>query len=760
MPSGRLLLIAALPCLLTATAYGQFTNLGLFAGDVRDITAYDNGGSTELLIATAGRHAVYRCGQSRWEPAADGPCSTVEVEVDRTAGHSGLVWLVVDGRLLIHKPGSPWDSSGWTLLKGITRTDTLCGHVSGMYIGGDGTVYRTTDGGQTLAPLATFANERIASIAVYNQTLFYVVGGKSLYRCQDDSNGFVASRVEIADSATTGAGVTSVAIDANDPRNSSGLNRFFITTTGRPASLYRSDDGGKTWTRMPDPPTSRRMTSVRFAGFRDKRRVFAGGGYSDNYGQTWTVIPETTVATLLGYVSGRATGPDLVEDPNTPNLVYFASDIGVGQWDMTMTKAGEIHNALGIEEVAVFDLARVASEPAADGIAWAATDHGLGKTMACPATAGGGEWLFPIRPKDDTMPLVRVALHPSDLDIVLAGDTTGTIYRTTNGGATAESWSAVFSTRDPTFVRRYASPEKAAITAIRILGSGSTIVYSATACRDGKFEGAVYRSLNNGTTWDDDFAAVSGSGLNMPANDLAFLDEMVWAGVGQSEDSRSDAKGIYVRLSITGAANWWKLPTGTELDKQAVLAIEGVQIGSLRMLYAATEQGVFRGRLDNAEGSTWSWKDISPDGKQRYARLAVDPDNPNRICAAHDGTIWSSSDGGGTWGAVPCTDITSHDQVLMLAHDNLLIGTGRGLFAASDETFDVAGRIRTLPIVHAPATQPSGAVVAGPQESPKKTPGLLPFEMPSFFGLGIVDTVGIWLPLLAWIAIMRHNRSK
>jgi len=109
---------------------------------------------------------------------------------------------------------------------------------------------------------------------------------------------------------------------------------------------------------------------------------------------------------------------------------------------------------------------------------------------------------------------------------------------------------------------------------------------------------------------------------------------------------------------------------------------------------------------------------------------------------------------------VPCTDITSHDQVLMLAHDNLLIGTGRGLFAASDEAFDVAGRIRTLPIVHVPATQPSGAVVAGPQESPKKTPGLLPFGLPTFFGLGIVDTVGIWLPLLVWIAISRHNRSK
>ncbi len=760
MPSGRVLLIAALPCMLSATASGQFANLGLFAGDVRDIATYNNGGSTELLIATAGRHAVYRCGHSRWEPAADGPCSAVELEVDRTPGQAGLVWLVADGRLLVHKPGSPWDSSGWASVKGVTRTDTLCGHLSGMYIGGDGTVYRTTDGGQTLAPLATFANERIASIAVYNPTLFYIVSGKSLYRCQDDSNGFVASRVEIADGAIATAGVASAAIDASDPRNGSGLNRFYVTTIGQPAGLYRTDDGGNTWTRAAVAPAAGHTTAVRFAALRDKRRIFFGGSYSDNYGQTWNAIPETTVATSLGYASGRATGLALAEDPNTPNLVYFASDIAVGQWDMTATKAGEVHNALGIEDVAVFDLARVTGEPAAEGIAWAATDHGLGKTLAFPATAGGDEWLFPIRPKDDNMPLVTVALHPGDMDIVLVGDKVGTIYRTTNGGVTTEDWSTVFSTRSQPFAKRYTSPENAAITAIGILGRGSTMVYAATACGEGKFEGAVYRSLNNGTTWDDDFAAVSGSSLNMPVNDLAFLDEMVWAAVGQPQDLRSDAKGIYVRLSITGTANWWKMPTGTELDKQAVLAVEGVQIGSMRMVYAATEQGVFRGRLDNAEGSTWSWKEISPDGRQPYTRLAVDPDNPNRVCAARDSTIWSSSDGGGTWGTLPCADVTSGDQVLMLAHDNLLMGTGSGLFAASDEAFDVAGRIRTLPIVRAPATQPSAVVAAGPQDSPKQPPCLLPFGLPSFFGLGIVDTVGIWLPLLAWIAIARHNRSK
>src|SRR5690606_23467144 len=138
-------------------------------------------------------------------------------------------------------------------------------------------------------------------------------------------------------------------------------------------------------------------------------------------------------------------------------------------------------------------------------------------------------------------------------------------------------------------------PERVVVTAVRFVSRDSTIVYASTAADDGKHEGAVYRSLNNGTSWDDDFAAVSGLSLNMPVNDLAFLDNVVWAAVGNPQDPRPEAKGLYTRLSIMAAAEWRRLPTGTDLDSQAVLAVDGVEGGSLKVLYAATEQGVFCG---------------------------------------------------------------------------------------------------------------------------------------------------------------------
>lgn len=745
--------------LASSRAEGQLVNLGLFGGEVRDIAVRPEGASTELLIVTGGCDGIYRCGLNGWEPAFGCPCNATEIEADLTPGSAGTVWAIIDGRVRVHRPGQPWSESGWSTDNSVGRADALHGHASGMYIGGDGTVYRSTDADRTLAPLATFPGDRIQSIAVYKPTLFYVVSGTCLYQCQDDSNGFVATKLEAACDGAPITDVAMVAIDPADPRNASALNRFFIWSDGPSGGLFRTDDGGKTWTRLPVSTAPGRRPSIRFASFRDKRRVFFADRYSDNHGQSWNEMPETTVATTLGVVSGRAAGL-ATQDPNAPSLIYFATATGVGQWDMTANRATEVHNAAGIRGVTVFDIARVSDDPAARTLIWAATDRGLGKTQVYPAATDVSDWLFPVRPLDETVPLSTVALHPRDLEIVLAGDVAGTIYRTTTGGIDASCWAAVFSTRNSPFNTRYRVPEKTAITAIRIVDRESNIVYASTAATDNRFEGAVYRSLNNGTTWDDDFAAASGLNLNMPVNDLALLDQMVWAGVGHPDDQRTDAKGLYVRLSITGAANWWKMPTGTGLDGEAVLAVKGASIGGLRVLYAATNQGVYCGRLDSSTGSQWTWRTISPNGRRRYVALAVEPDQPNHVCVAHDNAIWASSDGGVNWGLIPPSATGEFDRVLSLLYRDLLVGTSCGLLTAPEDAFDPEGRIRVPPSPRVPASQPSAVVTGEPRNAPSAGQDLLPFKIPPLLGLGLTDTVGLWLPLLMWLAIARHNRSR
>lgn len=757
MPPSRLTTSAIILCFGAGPAAAQFDNLGLFAGEVRDVAAANIRGSTELLICTTGHQSLYRCGPRQWEPAVAGAGSIGEIEADLTPGNTGTIWAIGEGRLLVHKHTSPWDESGWAAVNGIARADILCGHPSGMYIGGDGVVYRTSDGGQTLSPLATFTSERIRSIAVYNQAHLCVISEGTLHQCRDDGNGFIITSSPVECGGVPITDLVSVAIDPADPHNAATLNRFFVVSNGKTAGLYRTDDTGRSWTRLSVEIQAGRPHPVCFASCKGKRRVFAGRMYSDNFGSSWTEVPGTTAVTNLGLAAGRATGHALAIDPNDANLVYFSTSMALGMWDMTAAKAIEVHGGEGITNVSVIDLAQVATDSATRGIVWAATSRGLGKTLGYPAIVDSHDWLFPVWPQDETTSLTAVALHPGDLDIVLAGDRSGTIYRTTTGGSFAASWAAVFSTRNSPYNGRYTAPEQASITAIKVADANSTVIYAAVAVTEGRFQGAVYRSLNNGSTWDDDFSGVN---LNMPVNDLAILDDMVWAGVGHWQDPQPQAKGLYARLSVAGAANWLKMPTGTDLDSQAVLAVEGVQVGSLRVLYAATDHGVFCGRMDSADGARWSWRTITPNGKHRYAVLAADPDNANRVCVAHDNMIWSTSDGGLNWGLVPSTGAGESDQVLAMLHDDLLIGTASGLFAAAEGVVDPTGRIRTTPASRVPTSRPAAGVAATPQPRPEKNTDLLPFKIPTIFGLGITDTVGLWLPLLAWMAIARHNRCR
>jgi photosystem II stability/assembly factor-like uncharacterized protein len=769
--------------LATRPAIGQWTNLGIFGGQVQDITAYDHAGTTEILIATSGRHAVYRLTASTWETVFQTADNGQAVTADLCPSNNGLIWAIIDHKVYTHRPEAPWDDSGWVRNTNITEAETLFAHASGMYIGGDSTVYRSTDGGQTLAPLVTLANEHIRSIALHSPTLFYAISGTTLLRCQDDGNGFTTTPVQVACEGTTVTELAAVGIDSADSRNKTGVNRFFVAGGAPQANLYRTDDGGKTWTRLPLSIEPGQPGYIRFAACRNKRRVFVSGRYSDDSGATWTSLPTAVSTTSLGPVESHPTTRALAFDPHAPNLAYYSTDWAVAKWDLTTATATELLNGDGIEDVAILDIAQVPTDASTKTIVWIASNRGLGKTTIYPETAAGTDWLFPLRPLDETTTPTTVAIHPGDTDVVFAGDNTGTIYRTVNGGQDAAGWTAVFSTRNAPYSTRYSSPEKAVITDLKISTSGapaaagetgsarrsdrgepdlaSATVYAAVAMADRKYEGGVYRSLDNGTTWDDDFASSAGSPLNMPVNSLLFLDNMVWAGVGHPKDPRLDAHGLYVRLSFTGTANWWKMPTGTELDRQSVQVVTGMKNGSVLTLYATTDQGVYRGRLDGAAAATWLWKDITPDDPHPYAALAVNPENAEQVYVAHDNSVWKSSDAGSSWGLLAPSGTPACHQVFSLLYDDLLIGTAAGLFAVHDEMLSPGGSRRVLVGgKKPPTTQPTGTASPGPLADNQDSKRLLPFSIPKIFGLGITESVGLWLPILVWLAITRHNRSR
>lgn len=183
---------------------------------------------------------------------------------------------------------------------------------------GDG-MYRTTDGGQSWTHVGLEDTERFARIAIdpmNPRTVFAAAMGhafgpnpeRGIYRSTD--GGETWERVLFV-SETTGA--SDVAIDPSDPSIVYAgmydyMRKPWHFRSGGPGSgLYRSSDGGTTWTRLTDPALRNGLPGARLIGRvgvsihrNDPRVVYAliesqepGELWrSDDRGATWRMVSE------------------------------------------------------------------------------------------------------------------------------------------------------------------------------------------------------------------------------------------------------------------------------------------------------------------------------------------------------------------------------------------------------------------------------------------------------------------------------------
>jgi hypothetical protein len=204
-------------------------------------------------------------------------------------------------------------------------------------------VIRSVDGGATWSILAgpTFAGRRINSIVPLARTTGGLAGqvvlaatlfdGGGVYRSTNGGNSFV--RVS-GSSGLPNAGVSSLVAD---PTNSARVYAAVpaVFPDGSPAGVFRSDNAGQTWTRV----------STGLAGLGDSLRVLltvgrhtgvvyamvigTGGAAtgvfrSANGGATWTAlgVPTPTIHPgFQGIVHGAVEA-----DPSNPHIVYVAGD--------------------------------------------------------------------------------------------------------------------------------------------------------------------------------------------------------------------------------------------------------------------------------------------------------------------------------------------------------------------------------------------------------------------------------------------------
>jgi hypothetical protein len=239
-------------------------------------------------------------------------------------------------------PGNNSSTSGPTLFAGTGSTSNL----SGLGSCGIG-VARSTDGGTTWTLLArsTFTGRGINSIVptmlnggtVVLAATWLDRGG--VYQSTDFGVTFTRISGRVTSAGPSGlpdAGVTSL---ITDPSNA---NRFYAGVPasaggGALAGVYRSDNGGLTWTAV-NTGLSGHGTSLRilltvhndavnnvvYAGVIAADGTLSGVFRSTNQGGSWTSLGVPLPPIFPG-MQGSSNGA-IAADPSNPNVVFIAGD--------------------------------------------------------------------------------------------------------------------------------------------------------------------------------------------------------------------------------------------------------------------------------------------------------------------------------------------------------------------------------------------------------------------------------------------------
>lgn len=201
---------------------------------------------------------------------------------------------------------------------------------------GDG-VYRSTDRGRSFTHLGLNGSRHIGAVVIHpeNPEIFWVAAQgaaygptdeRGVYKTIDGGNSF--KRVLFADENT---GAVDLTIDANNPRIlyaamwDWGRTPNAIRSGGPGSALWKSTDGGETWTKLTkDLPDLMGKIGVS-ASATQPGRVYAvieakekGGVWrSDDFGESWTLVNATrrVQARSWYYMHIHA-------DPKNPDVVY------------------------------------------------------------------------------------------------------------------------------------------------------------------------------------------------------------------------------------------------------------------------------------------------------------------------------------------------------------------------------------------------------------------------------------------------------
>lgn len=200
-------------------------------------------------------------------------------------------------------------------------------------------------------------------------------------------------------------------------------------------------------------------------------------------------------------------------------------------------------------------------------------------------------------------------------------------------------------------------------------------------------------------------------------------------------------RGGEVQITRDGGKTWTDLDPRKTLPPRPVNSL-AIDPGNPEVIYAALSSfddatpgkpgHVFK--TTNALSSAPSWTNISPPVNQPFNAVAIEPQNPRIVYAGSDTGLWRSMDGGATWARlgpeVGVPNAPVHDIKMNPATGRTVVFTyGRGAFALGPELVSASAPVSAGGEVVLTGTHLAGVTGDWQESDLEGSPGTLPFKV-------------------------------
>lgn len=614
----------------------------------------------------------------------------------------------------------PTDPSYKTLVAGVGRFSSF-GSTGGARIG----LLRTTDGGDTWTVLnggGTLVNKNISGVAARGNVLVVSVNTAAsftfsnigIWRSAD--GGATFQQIAVGSGAATGlpGGVTHDLV--GDPNRPSRLftSVIFADLVGGRNGLYRSDDTGATWTKVSTPAVDAFLISgvtsnVEFAVGRHNNvyAAIANNGRlaavfrSGDGGGTWTAmgLPTTIEGAPVGIHPGGQASIHLsiVADPGDPNIVYIGGDRqplgneGVG---------GPFFfpNSIGAENFTGRIFRGDASKPL--GSQWVHITHSSSLGAPGGGTASGSA------PHADS----REMTFDARGDLIETDD--GGIYKRTNPRSSTGDWISIigdlqttemhdvaydtlsnvaFGGAQDTGVPIQLLPEEVRWSSL-LQADGGDAVVDTTSIPGTSVRYTSNQNLGNfnRTFWDaaNNFLGFAFPALTLvgggPAPSRQFITPLA---VNGARLVLGAANGVYESLD-RGDTITRVLP-GVSVNGTGVDPLAYGTAGNPDILYVGSTDRVFVRTAPAPAPLVQSATFPATGTGATVTDIVIDPDDANTAFVSTTVAVYRTTDAGATW-----TNVTGNLQLLVpstirsiayvssAAGDGVVVGTANGIYFA------------------------------------------------------------------------------